>query len=147
VRRALSLSLVCGLAVLAAGCGEEGVSPGATVTAYVSGESLCEGARQALDRSDGRAGDFRVRMICLEETGTLAAIGANARRAIEDSSTIAYIGEADPAASRFSRPILEAAGIPQIPTSSGTTAMARLLRAIRQGDDSQVRGSVLEQIR
>lgn len=126
--------------MLAAGCGEEGVSPGATVTAYVSGESLCEGARQALDRSDGRAGDFHVRMICLEEAGTLAAIGANARRATEDSTTVGYIGEPST--------IVDAAGIAQISTSSGTTAMARLLRAIRQaGGDSQVRESVLEQIR
>ena len=129
--------------MLAAGCGEEGVSPGATVTAYVSGESLCEGARQALDRSDGRAGDFHLRMICLEEAGTLAAIGANARRAIEDSSTIAYIGEADPAASRFSRPILEAAGIPQISSRPGQASMAALLRAIRRaGDSNSLRESV-----
>lgn len=129
--------------MLAAGCGEEGISSGATVTAYVSGESLCEGAWQALDRSDGRAGDFHVRMICLEEAGTLAAIGANARRAIEDSSTVGYIGELDPTLARFSHPILEAAGIAQIPSRPGQASMVALLRAIRRaGDSNSLRESV-----
>jgi hypothetical protein len=146
VRRALFLSLACTLAIPAAGCGAgSGVSEGATVTVYVSGKSLCKGAREELARHHGRTGDFRLRMICLGDVGTLVGVGANARRATEDSSTVGYIGELDPTLARFSHPILEAAGIAQISTSSGTTAMARLLRAIRQaGGDSNLRRSVYE---
>lgn len=109
------------------------------MTVYVSGKPLCEGAQRELARNDGRAGDFRVRMICLEDAGTLAAAGANARRATEDSTTVGYLGEPST--------IVDAAGIAQISTSSGATAMARLLRAIQQADGDSLRESVLEQIR
>jgi hypothetical protein len=139
VRRTLFLSLACVLCALIIGCGEAGVSSGATVAVYVSGESLCKGARQELNSSNERAGSFRIRMVCLDDPGTLAATGANARRATEDSSTVGYIGEPNT--------IVEAAGIAQVSTSSGATAMARLLRAIRQADgNSNLREVVLEEI-
>jgi ABC-type branched-subunit amino acid transport system substrate-binding protein len=57
----------------------------------------------------------------------LAQIGANARRATQDSAAIAYIGEPTHAASRFSEPILEAAGITQLSGMSGAQAMRKLL--------------------
>jgi hypothetical protein len=66
----------------------------------------------------------------------LAQIGANARRATEDSSSIAYIGEPTRAASRFSEPILEEAGIAQLSQTSGTAAMRQLLRAVSEAGDS-----------
>jgi hypothetical protein len=79
-----------------------------------------------------------VRAICLDNPGTLAATGANARRATEDSTTVGYIGEPST--------IVDAAGIAQVSTSSGAIAMARLLRAIRQADDSHVRESVFDEL-
>jgi hypothetical protein len=94
-----------------------------------------------------------VRAVCLPQAEgprrlDLAAIGANARRATEDSSAVGYIGEPTRAATRFSEPILEEAGIAQLPTSSGTTAMAALLRAIRQAPDTgSLRGSVNDELR
>jgi hypothetical protein len=143
VRRSLFITLAYTLGVLTVGCGEEGVSSGATVTVYVSGESLCEGARQELNGNHGRAGSFRIRMVCLEDPGTLAATGANARRATEDSSTVGFLIESDPTLASFSRSILDAASISQISTSSGKAAMAHLLRVIRQADgDSSLRQSV-----
>jgi hypothetical protein len=139
VRRTLFFSLACVVGALAVGCGEEGVSSGATVTVYVRGESLCKGARQELNSSNERAGSFHVRMVCLEDSGTLAITGANARRATEDSTTVGYIGERNT--------IVEAAGIAQISTTSGAAAMARLLRAIRGADDnSNLREVVLEEV-
>jgi hypothetical protein len=78
---------------------------------------------------------------------SLAAVGANARRATEDSTTIGYIGELDRAATRFSRPIVESAGIAQLSTLSGRAAMASFLRAIRQGGDPvSLRESVRDEI-
>lgn len=137
--RGAALAVACALLV-AAGCGEESVGEGATVTVYASAPS-CIGAKRELAREGGRAGDVRVRVVCLEDSEgggsiDLAAIGASARRASEDSTTVAYIAEPDPAASRFSRPILEAAGIAQLTGFHGAAAMSRLLRAIRQADDS-----------
>jgi LmbE family N-acetylglucosaminyl deacetylase len=90
----------------------------------------------------------RVRVVCLSdgERGrrwTLAAVGANARRAAEDSATIAYIADRDPTAASFSRSILEAAGIAQLSGQPGAAAMRRLLTAIEEaGDSAGLRESV-----
>lgn len=142
------------LAVLA-GCGESsGVEEGATVTAYVAAP-LCAEAKQELERRGAKAGELRVRVFCLEVTapagGTgqasarvgidLATVGANARRASEDSTAVGYL-EAPGAAVRFSRPILEAAGIATVVDDSGARAMGRLLDAIAAADTGSLRQSV-----
>jgi branched-chain amino acid transport system substrate-binding protein len=142
-----------------AGCGGgAGVQRGATVSVYVSvplsgpqaaaGRAACDGARRAVERAGSRAGEVRVRVVCLDDsdgTGpwTLATVGANARRAVEDSSTVAYIGELDPAASEFSATILEAAEIAQLPAADGAAAMDGVLAAIREaGGSSELRAAV-----
>jgi hypothetical protein len=127
------------LLVAGVGCGEgEGVAAGATVTAYVEAP-LCAGAERELVREGGRAGGLEVRAVCLEpiedgERLDLAAVGANARRATEDSATVGYLEP--PGTPSFSRPIVEAANIAVIRTSSGSTGMAQLLDAIAAADDS-----------
>lgn len=137
----------CGLLVALAGCGSGGVAKDATVTAYVEA-SLCGSARQELQAHDGRAGELRVRAVCLPSPHkgkklNLATLGANARRATEDSTTVAYLEAPDPKAARFTHPILEAAEVPWIATSSGTVAMKRLLKLI----ESAGSGSLREQLR
>jgi hypothetical protein len=90
--------------------------------------------------------------VCLDDTGganrwSLAAVGANARRATEDSTTVGYIGELDRTATRFSRPIVESAGIAQLSTLSGRAAMASILRAVREaGDPASLREAVSEEL-
>lgn len=124
----------------------------AAVNVYVAAP-LCAEAREELARDRGRAGDVRVRAICLpgaERGGRLdlAQIGANARRAVEDSTTVAYIGEAAPRAARFSRPILEAADVAQLSGQRGGAAMARLLPVIERADASgSLRQSVYGELR
>lgn len=164
MRRTLALSLACACIALLAGCsGVDGTSRGATVTVYVSaplhgsqgaaGRAMCAGARQVLERSGGKAGDFRVRAVCLNDTGgagrwTAAAVGANARRATEDSTTVGYLGELDPVATRFSQTIVNAAGIAQISGPSGGAAMSKLLRAIENaGSSGSLRQSVHDALR
>jgi len=121
------------------------------VRVYVT-EPLCEGAEAELARRGGEAGDLRVRAVCLPSAESsqgldLAQIGANARRATEDSSSIAYIGERTRAASRFSAPILEEAGIAQLSAITGAAAMRKLLRAAgNTGDPSSPRQSVFDQL-
>ena len=148
IRCAKLASTATALLLLATGCGEGGgVAEDATVSVYVSAP-LCAGAKQELARNDGRAGDFKVRAICADDTGnaelsSLAAIGAAARRATEDSSSVAYIGTADPVAMRFSEPILDEADIPRISADSGEASMTSLLRALQRADDS---GSLRESL-
>ena len=127
------------LLVAGAGCGEgEGVSAGATVAAYVEAP-LCAGAKRELAKEGGRAGNLRVRAVCLpgvddDKRVDLAQVGANARRATEDSAAVAYLEP--PTTPSFSRPVVEAAGIAVIRTDSGEAAMAQLLRAIAEADTS-----------
>lgn len=125
-----------------AGCGQsEGVASGASVSVYVAG-SLCAEAKRELAGSGSAAGDVRVRVTCLPRAESsqgldLAQIGANARRATEDSTTVGYIGEPTRAASRFSEPILEEAGIAQLTQTSGSAAMKRLLQAVDEAGGSE----------
>jgi branched-chain amino acid transport system substrate-binding protein len=150
------------LVLVAGGCATgEGISQGAVLTVYVSaplsgqqawqGRAMCTGAKRELGRSDGRAGSFRVRAVCLDDSAgaphwSLAAVGANARRAVEDSTTIGYIGEPGAVASRFSRPIVESGGIPQLSTGSGAVDMRKLLNAIEQAGSPETPGDLRESV-
>ncbi len=145
-------------ALLASGCGEEGAASGATVRIYVSaplrgeeaaaGRRLCDEARE--QAAGGKGGeDLRLRVLCLDASGaagrwTLAQVGSNARRATEDSTAIAYVGEPDPEARRQSRPIVDAAGIAEVGGLSGREAVAKVTAAIAEGDESEPRQDVFD---
>jgi hypothetical protein len=109
------------------------------VTAYVV-QPLCAEAERELERTDGQAGDLRVKAVCLPRVEgrdrlNLGVVGANARRATEDSTAVAFL-EPRGRSGSFSHPILETAEIPWIASSSGRAAMAGLLRAIDRADTS-----------
>ncbi len=150
VLRKAVVTAVCTLvtAAVVAGCGDEGVAENAVVTAYVEAP-LCVAAKQELADQGGRAGDVRVRAICLPsgregQKLSLSTLGANARRATEDSTTVGYLEAPNPRAARFTHPILESAGIAWTSKSSGKAAMARLLQAIEDAGSS---GSLRESVR
>lgn len=142
---AAALALVALVAVV--GCGSQGVAAGATVDVYV-GAGLCPGAREALSRQQGRAGDVEVRALCLRPVVAggkidLAAQGANARRATEDSAAVAFV-EAKGKPAEFARPIVEEAGIAFVEAASGEQAMERVLSAVA---DAGTSGSPREKVR
>jgi hypothetical protein len=148
----VAAALVSAVAALAAiGCGEgAGVAEDATVTVYVA-EPLCADAELELSRARGRVGELRVRAICLPNPRSprklnLATIGANARRATEDSTSVAFLEAFDPPANRFSEPILETAEIAGIYRSSGKKAMASLLGAIEAWGSGSLRQSVRDSL-
>jgi len=135
--------------VVVSGCGEGGAASGATVSVYVAAP-LCREARQELRRAGGRAGDLRVSAICLPPTESggrvdLARTGANARRATEDSTSIAYLESAGPGA-KFSQPIVEAANLVWLSTNSGSTAMRHVLSALKEAGSSSLRNTVRESL-
>ena len=154
-RRRWAAAAAVVLVLTLSACGTtSGVSSGATVSVYLSapmrgsdgqgGRELCSEAKETLTRAGGKAGDLRIRLLCLDASGpdgiwTLARIGANARRAVEDSTTVAYIAEPDPKARRQFRPILEEAEIAPVTASSGSTAMRRILTAIEEADSGSLR--------
>jgi hypothetical protein len=89
-----------------------------------------------------------VRLVCVrdgeaDKAWTLAAVGANARRASEDSTTVAYIADQDPTAAEFSGSILDEAEITQLSGQPGAVAMHKLLTAVEDaGGSSNLRASV-----
>jgi hypothetical protein len=145
VRRlhALSLAIVATVVVAMAGCGTGGAVSGATVTVYAAAP-LCREARHG----EGKAGNLEVRVVCLPPRGRggsiLVAAGADARRATGDSSSVAFLEAPGPAA-KFSQTIVEAADVAWIETSSGATAMRRVVKAI-EGDGSSPRKAVLDEV-
>lgn len=137
-----ALAAACVLLAAVAGCGDEGVAKGAEASVYVAAP-LCSEAGRELASSGSQVGEVRLRVKCLAQASDLASIGAGARRATEDSTTIAYVGTTDPTAIRFSETILEEAGIAQISTGSGAAAMDKLIHAVDEaGNTSNLREAV-----
>jgi hypothetical protein len=139
----LAALALCG--TLAVGCGEGGVADGATVSVYVAA-SLCAEAERELKQEGGEAGEVEVRTVCLSATESggradLATAGANARRATEDSSSVAFLEAPGPAA-KFSQSIVEAAGIAWVKTDSGTVEMRQILSALDEAGSSSPRDAV-----
>ena len=149
--RGVLLLLGAVLAVAAVGCGEEGAEEGAELTVYVSapGQRLCDEAR-AEAQGVKTAGDHTLRVVCLDVGpkggGTLAKVGSNARRATEDSTTVAYIGEPDRETRKQSQPILGTAEIAQLGEFDGREAIKTVIAAIDEGDSEDPRAAVFDAI-
>jgi branched-chain amino acid transport system substrate-binding protein len=132
-------------AVWLAGCasGGSGVESGERVHVYVSmplhgpnaanGRDVVDGARLALADAEGKAGVLEVRATYLDDaSGTgadagwsPAAAADNARRATEDSAAIAYIGDFDSGATRFSLPITNEAHLLQVSPASAAVDLVQ----------------------
>ncbi|HEU4461380.1 MAG TPA: hypothetical protein VFR75_02190 [Solirubrobacterales bacterium] len=152
--------LVVLFALAATGCGEGGAEEGARLNVYVSaplsgaeadaGQRACDEARRGARRA-GEPGGFELRVVCLDAAGpggrwTLARVGANARRATEDSTAVAYLAEPEPAVRRWSLPIVEAAGIAELGGLSGEEAVAEVAAAIEESDSSDPRQAVFDAV-
>jgi branched-chain amino acid transport system substrate-binding protein len=136
-RGGLGLMLLAAVAILA-GCGSDrkvpNKIPGQTLTIYtsvplhgasaVSGQAVLGGARIALDQVHGRIGRYRIVLRWLDDS--TAKRGSwdpgqttlNAHQAMNDHTTIGYIGEYNSGASAISIPLLNRMGIPQISPAS-----------------------------
>lgn len=94
-------------------------------------DAVAAGERLALADVRGRAGGRQVRLVELDsaapggETWDPAAVEANARRAADDPTAIAYIGELDLGGSAVSVPVTSAAGILQVSPEDGLTSLTR----------------------
>jgi branched-chain amino acid transport system substrate-binding protein len=129
------------LAALAlTGCGVGGGSKiDAPVTVYASlplsgpraveGRDAADGARLALEQAGGKAGSLEVQATFLDDARGREwdpiAVGENARRAVQDSSAAAYIGELDSEPTRGSVPITNDAGLLQVSPGAGGVDLTR----------------------
>jgi branched-chain amino acid transport system substrate-binding protein len=93
--------------------------------------AVVQGARLALEEAGGRAGAHTIRYVSLDDstaragTWTPEQTSKNARRAVRDESSIAYIGEFNSGASALSIPILNEWAIPQISPSNTAIGLTR----------------------
>jgi hypothetical protein len=149
-RRTLLIALLALAATaLVQGCGEGETAAGAAVSVYAAAP-LCKGAQRELHRAGGEAGGLQVRAVCLASVeargrAELAVAGANARRASEDTTSVAYLEAPGPAA-RFSRSIVESADIAWIEAASGAAALRRVLGALEGRGSSSPRAAVSDQV-
>lgn len=130
------------------GCGEGGAASGATVSVYVAGP-LCGEAHREVEGGGGGAGDLEVRVVCLAAVARggrsdLATAGANARRATEDSTAVAFV-EVPGGAAKFTQSIVENADIAWVETRSAAPALRRILEAL-EGAGSSPRKAVLDEV-
>ena len=78
------------------------------------------GAKLALEEKGDKVGKFKIKYVNLDDATAQAGkwdaapTSANARKAAQDETTIAYIGEYNSGASAISIPILNEAAIPQV---------------------------------
>ena len=98
-------------------------------------EQVLAGERRALAERHGRAGGLRIRLRELPATDERdhpwdpALVAANAQRAADDPTAMAYLGELDYGATAVSLPITNNAGLLQVSPSDGLTSL--LQRAAR----------------
>ena len=92
-------------------------------------QSAAAGARLALEDAKGRAGERRVRLVELDSAGgeddpwDPDAIEANANRAVDDDSAVAYVGELDLGGSAVSVPVTNGDGLLQVSPGDGLPSL------------------------
>jgi branched-chain amino acid transport system substrate-binding protein len=116
------------------GGGGEGIS-GNTLTIYSSlplqgtskeqSEAVISGERLALKERGNKVGKFNIKYVSLDDstaqnpgTADEAQTAQNARKAVQDETTIFYLGEFNSGGTKVSLPILNKAKIPQISPSN-----------------------------
>jgi branched-chain amino acid transport system substrate-binding protein len=93
--------------------------------------SVNNGEKMALDSANGRAGKYTINFKTLDDATAAAgqwdpgATSGDARKAAQDKSTIAYLGEFNSGATAISLPILNEAGILQVSPSNTAVGLTR----------------------
>jgi branched-chain amino acid transport system substrate-binding protein len=148
--RWLCLAALAALAATVAGCGGVSISGASEATGNqlvvysslpLQGPSaevaaqIVNGERLALADAGGRIGPFRVGYVSLDDSnptnGRLdpGVTATNAKMAAQDTSTIAYLGEYNSAATAVSLPLINAAGILQVSPASPYVGLTSSLDA------------------
>ncbi len=98
-------------------------------------EQIVNGEKLALADAGGRAGDFKVGYVSLDDANPTTAqwspglTASNAKTAADDTSTIAYLGDYDSGATAVSLPLINAAGILQLSPASPYVGLTSSLDA------------------
>jgi branched-chain amino acid transport system substrate-binding protein len=138
------------MASVLAGCGGVGVSGASDaasnqLTVYSSlplqgpagaiSQEIVNGEKLALANAGGRVGPFKVGYVSLDDSNPTSGrwdpgvTATDAKIAAQDTSTIAYLGEYNSAATAVSLPLINAAGILQVSPSSPYVGLTSSLDA------------------
>jgi branched-chain amino acid transport system substrate-binding protein len=94
-------------------------------------QSVINGEKMALEEKGGKVGNFTIKYASLDDATAAAGkwepgqTSANARKAAQDKSTIAYLGEFNSGATAISLPILNQANILQVSPSNTYVGLTR----------------------
>jgi branched-chain amino acid transport system substrate-binding protein len=157
-RRATVVVLIAAAAIAAGatGCGSDqsngGSVKGDSLMIYSSlplqgpegerAKSILNAEKLALKDAGGKAGNFKVNFSFVDDsTGSNATakwnpdlVADNARKAVEDLRTIAYLGELDSEASAVSIPITNEAGFAQVSPGSTAVGLTKLVPGAEKGE-------------
>jgi branched-chain amino acid transport system substrate-binding protein len=94
-------------------------------TSKEQSEAVISGEKLALEQAGNKVGNFTIKYVSLDDstaqnpgTADEGQTAQNARKAVQDKSTIFYLGEFNSGGTKVSLPILNKAGIPQISPSN-----------------------------
>jgi branched-chain amino acid transport system substrate-binding protein len=123
------------------GGGGGGGSKSKTLTVYSSlplqgdsrpqSEDVVRGEQLALEKAGGKAGSFKIKYVSLDDATAATGkwepgkVSENARKAVGDDNTIAYVGEFNSGASAISAPLLNEAGILMVSPSNTYVGLTR----------------------
>jgi branched-chain amino acid transport system substrate-binding protein len=148
--RWLGLAALAAAAPAAAGCGGIGVSGasqavGNQLAIYSSlplqgpsaavSQQIVDGEKLALAAAGGRAGPFKIGFVSLDDSSPTrgqwdpGVTATNAKTAADDTSTIAYLGDYNSAATAISLPLMNSAGILQVSPASPYVGLTSALDA------------------
>jgi branched-chain amino acid transport system substrate-binding protein len=151
------LAAVCTAAVaVVTGCGNEqsrgGNVPGDTLTIFSSlpfqgphaaqSQEIVNAQKLALREVGGKVGDFKVNFASADDaTAGGDRVGwdpdktaENARKAVENTRTIAYLGDFDSGASAISLPITNEAGFVQVSPASTAVGLTKFVPGAEKGE-------------
>ncbi len=140
--------LIAAMAFGVAACGSDSSgggggskASGSTLTIYSSlplqgdsrpqSEDVVRGEQLALEKVGGKAGKYKIKYTSLDDATAATGkwepgkVSENARKAVGDDNTIAYLGEFNSGASAISAPLLNEAGILQVSPSNTYVGLTR----------------------
>jgi branched-chain amino acid transport system substrate-binding protein len=105
-------------------------------------QSILNAEKLALKQAGGKAGRFKVNFSFTDDASADGGnprwdpdtVADNARRAVEDLRTIAYVGELDSGASAVSIPITNEAGFAQVSPGSTSVGLTKLVPGAEKGE-------------
>jgi branched-chain amino acid transport system substrate-binding protein len=105
-------------------------------------KSILNAEKLALKDAGGKAGSFKINFSVVDDSAgsdgtakwTPDLVANNARKAVEDLRTIAYLGELDSEASAVSIPITNEAGFAQVSQGSTAVGLTKLVPGAEKGE-------------